>query len=69
MTKFEYDDDIPEEILLEIVLEFNSNFAAYVKEVDADLFERAKDYARSFTELDGYDISFIDFDEGPENED
>ena len=41
----------------------------YLKEVDADLFERAKDYARSFTELDGYDISFIDFDEGPENED
>tara|TARA_R110001592_G_scaffold103684_2_gene291959 strand:+ start:113 stop:316 length:204 start_codon:yes stop_codon:yes gene_type:complete len=67
MTKFEYDDDIPEEVLLEIVLEFNRHFAGYVREVDADLFQRAKDYARSFTELEGYDISFIDVDE--ENED
>ena len=67
MTEFEYDDDIPEEVLLEIVLEFNRHFAGYVREVDADLFQRAKDYARSFTELEGYDISFIDVDE--ENED
>jgi hypothetical protein len=68
MTKFEYDDDIPEEVLLEIVLEFNRHFAAYVREVDEDLFERAKDYARSFTELEGYDISFIDFDEDSDDE-
>jgi|TARA_R100000995_G_scaffold80889_1_gene53164 hypothetical protein len=67
MTEFEYDDDIPEEVLLEIVLEFNRHFAGYVREVDADLFQRAKDYARSFTELEGYDISFIDVDE--DNED
>ena len=67
MTKFEYDDDIPEEILLEIVLEFNSNFAAYVKEVDADLFERAKDYARSFTEIEGYNVTFLDTEDEPED--
>jgi hypothetical protein len=60
MTEFQYDDDIPEEVLLEIVLEFNRHFASYVREVDEDLFQRAKDYARSFTELEGYDISFID---------
>ena len=63
MTEFEYDDDIPEEVLLEIVLEFNRHFAAYVREVDEDLFQRAKDYARSFTELEGYDISFIDVEQ------
>ena len=63
MTEFEYGDDIPEEVLLEIVIEFNRHFASYVREVDADLFHRAKDYARSFTDIDGYDISFIDVDE------
>lgn len=67
MTEFEYDDDIPEEVLLEILLEFNRHFAGYVREVDADLFLRARDYARSFTELEGYDISFIDVEE--DNED
>ena len=68
MTEFEYDDDIPEEVLLEIVLEFNRHFAGYVKEVDEDLFERAKDYARSFTELEGYDISFIDSEKDEEED-
>ena len=63
MTEFEYGDDIPEEVLLEIVLEFNRHFAGYVREVDENLFQRAKDYARSFTELEGYDISFIDIEE------
>jgi len=63
MTEFQYDDDIPEEVLLEIVLEFNRHFASYVREVDEDLFHRAKDYARSFTELEGYEISFIDAEE------
>jgi hypothetical protein len=67
MTKFEYDDDIPDEVLLEIVLEFNRHFAGYIKEVDEDLFQRAKDYARSFTELEGYDISFIDFEDEDED--
>ena len=63
MTFFEYEDNIPEEVLIEILIEFNRNFSGYVKEVDEDLFKRAKDYARSFTELEGYDITFIDIDE------
>mgnify|MGYP003110050661 FL=1 len=68
MTEFEYNrDEIPQDVLLELVLDFNRNFAGYVKEVDADLFERAKDYARSFTEVEGYDITFLDI-EGDEND-
>jgi len=68
MTEFEYNrDEIPQEVLLELVLDFNRNFAGYVKEVDSDLFERAKDYARSFTEVEGYDITFLDI-EGDEND-
>ncbi|MAL43795.1 hypothetical protein [Hyphomonas sp.] len=68
MTEFEYNrDEVPQEVLLELVLDFNRNFAGYVKEVDADLFERAKDYARSFTEVEGYDITFLDI-EGDEND-
>tara|TARA_R100001443_G_scaffold85991_1_gene92667 strand:- start:744 stop:950 length:207 start_codon:yes stop_codon:yes gene_type:complete len=63
VTEFEYNrDEIPQEVLLELVLDFNRNFAGYVKEVDADLFERAKDYARSFTEVEGYDITFLDLE-------
>jgi predicted nuclease of restriction endonuclease-like (RecB) superfamily len=68
MTEFEYDDDIPEEVLLEIVLDFNRHFAGYVKEVDEELFYRAKDYARSFTEMEGYNISFIDVEDEDEEE-
>ena len=68
MTEFEYNrDEIPQEVLLVLVLDFNRNFAGYVKEVDSDLFERAKDYARSFTEVEGYDITFLDI-EGDEND-
>ena len=68
MTEFEYNrDEIPQDVLLELVLDFNRNFAGYVKEVDADLFERAKDYARSFTEVEGYDLTFLDI-EGDEND-
>ena len=68
MTEFEYNrDEIQQDVLLELVLDFNRNFAGYVKEVDADLFERAKDYARSFTEVEGYDITFLDI-EGDEND-
>ena len=68
MTEFEYNrDEIPQDVLLELVLDFNRNFAGYVIEVDADLFERAKDYARSFTEVEGYDITFLDI-EGDEND-
>tara|TARA_R100001510_G_C7497870_1_gene102813 strand:+ start:379 stop:585 length:207 start_codon:yes stop_codon:yes gene_type:complete len=68
MTEFEYNrDEIPQDVLLELVLDFNRNFAGYVKEVDSDLFERAKDYARSFTEVEGYDITFLDI-EGDEND-
>ena len=68
MTEFEYNrDEIPQEVLLELVLDFNRNFAGYVKEVDADLFEIAKDYARSFTEVEGYDITFLDI-ESDEND-
>tara|TARA_R100000963_G_C4569111_1_gene54746 strand:- start:173 stop:379 length:207 start_codon:yes stop_codon:yes gene_type:complete len=68
MTEFEYDDDIPEEVLLEIVLDFNRHFAGYVKEVNEELFHRAKDYARSFTEMEGYNISFIDVEDDDEEE-
>ena len=66
MTEFEYDDDIPEEVLLEIVLDFNRHFAGYVKEVNEELFHRAKDYACSFTEMEGYNVSFIEDDDEEE---
>ena len=67
MTAFEYDDDIPEEVLLEIILEFITHFSSYINEVDEDLYKRARDYARSFTEIEGYNVTFLDIEDETED--
>ena len=38
--------------LLDTVMVFNSHFAHYVRESDAELFKKAVDYAKTFTEED-----------------
>ena len=38
--------------LLDTVMVFNSHFAQYVRESDAELFKKAVDYAKTFTEED-----------------
>lgn len=38
--------------LLDTVIVFNSHFAQYVRESNPDLFKKAVDYAKTFTEED-----------------
>jgi hypothetical protein len=38
--------------LMDTMLVFNSHFAHYIREYDKDLFKRAVDYAKTFTEED-----------------
>lgn len=52
-----YDDDQDQnseldDKILETVMVFNSHFATYVKQTDPELFKRAVDYAKTFTEED-----------------
>lgn len=62
----EYDDndDVSpeeEEKILEAFLTFNKHFADYIKETDKALFDRACDYAKTFTEEDvsGISLNYI----------
>jgi hypothetical protein len=59
LESFDEDDDISLEKemlivtkLLDTMMVFNSHFAKYIREVDEDLFKRAIDYAKTFTEED-----------------
>jgi hypothetical protein len=52
-----YDDDQDQasddnDKIFEAVMVFNSHFATYVKQTDPELFKRAVDYAKTFTEED-----------------
>jgi hypothetical protein len=38
--------------LMDTMMVFNSHFAHYIREYDKDLFKRAVDYAKTFTEED-----------------
>jgi hypothetical protein len=42
--------------MLETLLVFNSHFTQYIKESNLELFNRAVDYAKTFTEEDGSGI-------------
>ena len=69
------EDDINEEFseedmqllkkLLDTMMVFNSHFAEYVKQTDQDLFKRAVDYAKTFTEEDvpGIMMHYLEEDE------
>lgn len=54
--------------LLDTLLVFNKHFSAYIREVDEDLFKRAVDYAKTFTEEDVSGIVLDYIDEKDENE-
>lgn len=49
--------------LLDTMMVFNSHFAKYVRESDEDLFKKAVDYAKTFTEEDVPGIMLHYFEE------
>lgn len=70
----EEDMDDPEksEKIAQAYLSFTDKFAEYVRQIDIDLFRRAVDYAKTFTEEDIPGISLTyhipEEDEEPKNE-
>tara|TARA_R100001015_G_C4611804_1_gene167247 strand:+ start:912 stop:1100 length:189 start_codon:yes stop_codon:yes gene_type:complete len=52
-----------EEKLLKALLKFNKLFSQYVKENDPELWDRAVDFAKDFTDVDGVTLYYIDKDE------
>lgn len=56
-NKEEDDESMPEETVLQAFLTFNTHFAEYIKQTDLELFKRAVDYAKTFTEEDVTGVS------------
>ena len=57
------DDDITEEDIAkasEAYLTFVQRFGEYVKEMDPNLWSRARDYAADFTQVPGVRIELVD---------
>jgi hypothetical protein len=52
------EEDIPDDVFLEATIQFANHFSDYVKENDIDLWKRAVDYAKSYTELEDFDIFY-----------
>lgn len=59
-------EDLSEEDILkasEAYLTFVQRFGEYVKEMDPDLWHRAREYAADFTKIAGVTIELVDNDE------
>jgi hypothetical protein len=52
-----------EDKILKALLKFNKLFSEYVKENDPDLWDRAVDFAKDFTDVNGVTLNYIDKDE------
>jgi len=65
------DDDLQDEKVMEAFLSFTSLFSKYIKENDKELFKRAVDYAKTYTEEDvsGVIFHYIDEEINEESED
>jgi hypothetical protein len=57
--------------LFDSVMVFNSHFAHYIQQNNPDLFKRAIDYAKTFTEEDvpGIIMHYVEEEEEEKNED
>lgn len=59
-------DDMSEEDILkasEAYLTFVHRFGEYIKEMDPDLWSRAREYAADFTQIPGVKVELVDNDE------
>jgi len=65
------DDDMSEEDILkasEAYLTFVQRFGEYIKEMDPDLWSRAREYAADFTKIPGVKVELVDNDEDDLND-
>lgn len=62
----EESDDLDEEerreaeMLSQAFLIFTHHFQEYIREMDAQLWKRAVDYAKTFTEVEGVEFTYAD---------
>jgi hypothetical protein len=65
-------EDLSEEDILkasEAYLTFIKRFEEYIKEMDPDLWSRAREYAVDFTKIPGVTIELVDDDEDEDDTD
>jgi hypothetical protein len=55
------------ELLTKAIIEFGFKFAEYVKEMDHDLWKRAIDYAKDWTEVQGVSFHYVKDEETDED--
>ena len=50
-------------ITTEAIAEFGIKFAEYIKEIDPEMWKRARDYAMDYVQIDGVEFKFGDEEE------
>jgi hypothetical protein len=68
----EDNDDMTEEEILkasEAYLTFVQRFGEYVKEINPELWEKAREYAADFTKIPGVTVELVDNDEDEDDRD
>jgi hypothetical protein len=51
-------EDEKNNLMRTAMIEFGLNFARYIKEVDRDMWQRAVDYAKDTTDVDGVEFNY-----------
>jgi hypothetical protein len=55
------DDEREEaEMLTQAFLQFTHHFQEYIKEINPELWKRAVDYAKTFTDVEGVEFTYVD---------
>ena len=57
----EESDDLDDDIeVTQAFLMFHDYFSTYVKEMDPELWRRAVDYSKTFTDVEGVEFTYVD---------
>jgi hypothetical protein len=56
-------------ITTEAIAEFGIRFAEYIKEIDPEMWKRARDYAMDYVQIDGVEFKFGDEEQNGKDKD
>jgi len=62
-------EDEKNNLMRTAMIEFGLNFARYIKEVDRDMWQRAVDYAKDTTDVDGVEFNYPEDESEEDSED
>lgn len=62
-------EDEKNDLMRTAMIEFGLNFARYIKEVDRDMWQRAVDYAKDTTDVDGVEFNYPEDESEEDSED